>query len=265
MKASENKKTGGANGLNKRVDKKSVGIRWNSARYFQIGLILSLLAVIAIMEIKVGFTTVPENLGKEYILIENASYDFVIEKQVAAVIPEKKVTPRVIQKKTATTVIEVKPDDAVDVIETPTAPSDIEPAIVDKMPSKPVVPTKEPAKELDLINVQFVPVYPGCEYLTTNKEKVACMSSKINDFIGRKFRTSDFDYLDQGSLQKIYVQFKINSEGYITDIKARAPDKLLKQEAERVIAQLPTMKPGRQGDVNVDVRYVVPINFKVEN
>lgn len=48
------------------------------------------------------------------------------------------------------------------------------------------------------------------------------------------------------------------------EIKARAPCKELKNEAIRVVNLLPQMEPGKQRGKLVNVKYSLPIAFKVE-
>jgi protein TonB len=122
-------------------------------------------------------------------------------------------------------------------------------------------PTK-PESPKNILSVEHAPVFPGCDASASNAEKVDCMSSKINAFILRKFDSDKFNYLE--GLQRITVQFKINSNGEITDVKALAKDKDLAKEAKRVIEKLPIMKPGKMGDTNVDVLYSIPILFQIQ-
>jgi protein TonB len=146
--------------------------------------------------------------------------------------------------------------------ETPIAAND-DPVIV--APVAPVAPTDpEPKTPKNMTNVEFVPVYPGCESLGSNKEKVACMSSKINRFINKNFRKRLLENLNSNETQRIYVNFKIDSNGYVTDVVAQSHNERLKQEAQRVIRKLPVMKPGKQGDKSVDVLYTVPIAFNIK-
>ena len=70
--------------------------------------------------------------------------------------------------------------------------------------------------------------------------------------------------LNANEMYRIYVNFKIDSKGYVTDVIANSKNHNLKDEALRVIKNLPTMKPGKQGDKNVDVLYTVPIIFKIQ-
>ena len=59
------------------------------------------------------------------------------------------------------------------------------------------------------------------------------------------------------------MKFKIDSNGFIADVVANSHNVYLKKEAQRVINNLPVMKPGKQGDKNVDVVYTVPIVFNI--
>ena len=116
-----------------------------------------------------------------------------------------------------------------------------------------------------IIGVEYVPVFPGCEGAGNNQGKIDCMSAKIRAFISKKFDTGKFDYFEPGSIQTIRTFFTINSQGDIVEVKARAKDKKLEEEAKRVISTLPYIQPGRQGDTPVNVTYAVPIHFQVNN
>ena len=70
--------------------------------------------------------------------------------------------------------------------------------------------------------------------------------------------------LSSGSIQRIFVMFKIEKNGDIVDVRARAPHKTLEKEAIRVIGKLPKMVPGKQRNKPVGVKYSLPITFKIE-
>jgi len=111
--------------------------------------------------------------------------------------------------------------------------------------------------------IEDVPVYPGCK--GTKAELKECLQEKVAQHVGRKFNAdlaSDLG-LSPG-VKKIFVMFKIDKTGNITDIQARAPHKRLEAEAIRVIETLPKMTPGRQRGRAVGVKYSLPIAFKVE-
>jgi protein TonB len=68
-----------------------------------------------------------------------------------------------------------------------------------------------------------------------------------------------------GITGKVYLQFVIDSNGRVTGIQKRGPDKLLENEAVRIIASLPKVKPGEQRGKKVSVKYSIPINFIMQN
>jgi protein TonB len=250
--------------LSKRADKKRVNLPWNHSLFFQVGLIVSLLVVFFIMESSFELKTThraptdTSHLDEPFTL-----HDFIIEvpEVVKPSFREVIKKPKVNITKPISTVIKVMPNSTA-TIETNTATTDV---TIESNPTKTsVIKTENSMGPKNLLNVEFVPVFPGCESLGTNQEKIDCMSSKIGAFVQRKFRTEQFDYLNSETKHKVYVRFKINANGDITDIKARAANRDLEAEGMRVIGKLPSMKPGRQGDVNVDVLYTVPIVFKVD-
>ena len=110
--------------------------------------------------------------------------------------------------------------------------------------------------------IENVPVYPGC---TGNNEKLKkCMSDKITKFVGKNFNVDLAQNLDlKEGKHRISVQFQIDKDGFISDVKARAPHPDLKDEAIRIINLLPKMKAGMSKGKNVNVRYNLPIVFKV--
>ncbi len=108
--------------------------------------------------------------------------------------------------------------------------------------------------------IENVPIFPGCEKLTTNDEKRACFSQKMQEHVKKHFRYPD-TALELGIQGRVHVQFKINREGNISDIRMRGPDSNLEKEAARIIAALPRMTPGKQRGRNVTVPYSIPINF----
>jgi len=251
--------------LSTREDKKRVNIRWNHGLYFQIGLIVSLIIVFFVMEANIGYV-MPDEVANEPTVLDEPyrinKYD-VFKPEIVTATPQKKVVVQqpVIKNTPIIDIIDVRKDTDVTVIETPTKPLDVTPVKVDP----PVIPTPvKTNKTLDITQVEFVPIFPGCESMGSNKEKVDCMSSKIGEFINNKFNKDRFTGLNAGEIQRIYVQFKIDAMGNVTDVNARALNSALEKEGERVISKLPKMKPARQGNTNVDVLYVVPIAFKVE-
>ena len=97
------------------------------------------------------------------------------------------------------------------------------------------------------------------------------------DIALRNFIADNIKYPEEarakGLSGKVFVQFVINKEGYIENVKvARGVDPLLDAEAIRVIQSLPKWKPGEQSEridgekvwVPKNVSFVVPVNFSLD-
>ena len=249
--------------LSKREDKKSVNHNWNSRLYFQLGLIVSLLITGVVLESTIGLTINYASNEKEFGIEEPPMITYVIEEPKVVEVPKpvKKVKPAP-KKPVVTSVFTPVKNDA-NVVETPVAPTTVTEAPVSppvETPSTPVVDNRK----RNIMEVEFVPLFPGCENLGDHEARVACMSDKVKRFISRKFDVDKFHYLDSGAMVRIYVEFTIDKSGNVSEIIARAPDKKLEEEASRVISKLPEMTPGRQSNVPVDVQYLVPIVFRIQ-
>lgn len=69
---------------------------------------------------------------------------------------------------------------------------------------------------------------------------------------------------EQGIQGRVSVQFVINKDGSIVDVKPlRSPDQHLADEAVRVVKSMPKWKPARQGNKPVRMRYVLPVMFRL--
>lgn len=111
--------------------------------------------------------------------------------------------------------------------------------------------------------IEEVPIYPGCT--GTKQEMTDCLNSKIKSFVAKNFDDSMVQNLGLSSgKKKIYVVFRIDETGNITEINARAPHEELKKEAIRVASLLPKLQPGKQRGKAVGMRYTLPISFNVK-
>lgn len=128
---------------------------------------------------------------------------------------------------------------------------------------------REEVVEEEIADVPFavienVPIYPGCENERGNDAKKRCMSEKVSSFINKKFNTDLASELGLDGRQRISVQFKIDKNGKVIDVRARAPHPRLEKEAVRVVESLPDMTPGKQRGKPVGVLYSLPIVFEIQ-
>jgi len=108
--------------------------------------------------------------------------------------------------------------------------------------------------------VENAPIFPGCE---DAPDPSACFQEKIQSHISKNFRYPQ-EAQEKGIQGRVSILFLIDSEGNITNIATRGPDKSLEEEALRIISKLPQMKPGSQQGKNVNVPFSIPITFKLQ-
>lgn len=128
----------------------------------------------------------------------------------------------------------------------------------------------EEVEEEEIVDVPFaviedVPIYPGCENLNNNAERKKCMEDKVMKFVQTNFNTELAGELGLEGRQRINVQFKIDRNGDVVNVRARAPHPRLEQEAVKLVQRLPKMTPGKQRGKPVGVLYALPILFQVES
>ncbi|MEN3323472.1 energy transducer TonB [Mariniflexile soesokkakense] len=243
----------------KKSQKHEINLQKNSSLYFQIGLIVCLLAAYGLLEMKFE-TTLPKVVD---LLPPDETYmvDVTVFKPEAAIVEEpvkQKTSPSTEKYKK---VPDTAPDDFIDKPVKPTTPA--------AQPNNPgdITLVDKPVEPEDVIfeKIEQVPIYPGCENKKSNNEKRKCMSDKITQLIQKKFNTNLGGELGLTGKQVIRTQFKIDKTGHVKDIKVNATHPDLKKEAERVINIIPEMTPGRQFDKNVGVIYTLPIIFQVQD
>ncbi|MFK7747299.1 MAG: energy transducer TonB [Kordia sp.] len=136
--------------------------------------------------------------------------------------------------------------------------------VIEEVEEVEVVEEEEIIEDVPFSVIEDAPIFPGCEKYKSKAERKKCMSEKVQKHVNRKFNTELASDLDLEGVQKIFVVFKIDRQGNITNVRSRAPHPKLAKEAEKVIKSLPKMKPGKQRGKPVGVNYTLPIVFKVQ-
>ncbi|MDR5589260.1 energy transducer TonB [Christiangramia sp. SM2212] len=113
-----------------------------------------------------------------------------------------------------------------------------------------------------------VPAFPGCEQLS-GKAMKDCTVEKITNHVNKNFNTALGKQLKIEGTTRIVVQFKIDKDGSITEVRSRSlADKAnvretLQTEANRVVSSLPKMQPGQKDGKDIAIMYSLPIAFAV--
>ncbi|WP_155839664.1 peptidylprolyl isomerase [Aquimarina latercula] len=111
--------------------------------------------------------------------------------------------------------------------------------------------------------VEKVPKTQNCKDLTNNEEVKKCVSDEIKQFVNRNFNVDIAESIGLTGVNRIFVRFKIDTLGNITEVQSRGPAIELEEEANRVISSLPKMIPGESNGEKVNVLYSLPIVFQV--
>lgn len=110
---------------------------------------------------------------------------------------------------------------------------------------------REISKDELYMIVEEMPEFPGGEL-------------ELRKFLAENVRYPE-DAKEQKKAGKVFVGFVIDKEGFVRDVELRRgiDCESINNEAIRVVKTLPQWKPGKQRGQNVNVSFVVPINFQL--
>ena len=227
----------------------------NSGLYFTIGLCLMLFVTKGLLNYK--------TYDKQDIALEMLQLDEVEEEEIP--ITEQLQTPPPPPPPPAAPEVITIVEDVVEIEETviESTETDMEEAIEVEVAIDDVdVEEVEEDVSVPFAVVENVPVWPGCK--GKNLELRKCFQEKMIEHV-----TKNFEYpaiaIEMGGNGRVFVLFNIDSEGKVSSIRTRGPDKILEKEAERIISLIPKMIPGKQRGRSVSVPYSLPINFTLAN
>lgn len=112
--------------------------------------------------------------------------------------------------------------------------------------------------------VESKPIFPGCENLATENEKFMCFIKNIKQYIAENYEFPELAR-QMGIQGKVYINFVIEKNGKVSNVTiARGVDKLIDDEAIRIIKLLPKFIPAMQRGKPVRMEYTVPINARLQ-
>ena len=233
-----------------------VNVGRNSSLYFAVGLNVMLLFTYLGLEHK--------TYDYNEITIDTLMLDDNMDEDIPITTIEATPPPPPAQKQIVTEVLNVV-EDVVDVEESIIESTEIgQDDTIDErevgIDDVAVVEVEEDI-EVAFAIIEKVPIFPGCK--GNNTALRACFEKKMQDHLQKNFRYPQAA-AELNIYGKVFVLFVIDKHGNVVGVKSRGPNRLLEEEAERIINLLPKMKPGRQRDKNVSVPYSIPINFKLE-
>ncbi|KGL58528.1 BlaR1 peptidase M56 [Polaribacter sp. Hel1_85] len=113
---------------------------------------------------------------------------------------------------------------------------------------------------VSFMTIDKAPTFPGCE--TGDKY---CFSKMVQMHFGKNFNADLPNQLGlETGKKRVFIAFKIDKEGKVVQIKARAPHPKLKAEVIRVMSTLPKMIPGEDNGNKVAVKYSIPFTLHID-
>lgn len=242
----------------------------NSTIYFQLGLIATMLVVLFVLEIQFKQDVKePETIAftpsDEDILI--ADYTIIERKEVVK--PQNKVEKQSPKLPNEIENVEMK-DDETEVKETElksesnTSSEDVENTESENN-NENNTPANAPKKDVNIFNVEQLPMFPECRGLSRSEQK-ACFDSQLMKAIVRNLNYPEKD-LRNGNQGTALIEFVIDEKGNVVNVKAldnkRATENM-QEAAKKAVKKLPKLIPAKQGNDNVRIKYTIPISFRIQ-
>ena len=200
------------------------------------------------------------NLSYQY-----ATNDKVVREEdpVAIELPTPEMPQQVPPQPVLTQEIEVVENDkpVEEVLIGNTDPSDPTPPALPE--SIPVVEDENPEIVVPFAVIEDKPLFQECKNVPRS-EQMSCFKEHLDKHVKNNFRYPQAA-LDMGIEGRVNVSFRINTDGTITILGVRGTDRILEDEAKRIISTIPKLIPGKQRNKPTAVTFAYPINFKLSH
>lgn len=117
-----------------------------------------------------------------------------------------------------------------------------------------------PENRMILKDVDFPPVYEGCEGLSKEETK-NCFINKVSTFIKQEFNLELLKELNLSEPKQVDTFFIINESGKLTGMKVRNSEVAIQGEILRVLRKTPVMKPAVHEGKSVSVLCSIIIKY----
>ena len=220
--------------------------------FMQIGLVLALFVTYVAIE-KKTYDKIYGNLGS-FNMNQELEEEIPITQKIEQVQP--KTPPPPAPEKIE--IVENEKEIEETVLESTETDQTEEIVVIEEMEEE-----EEIVEDVNFMIIEDVPTYPGCS--GNNQERKDCFSRMVQKHFGKKFNADLPNELGLSTGKKrVFIGFKIDKNGNVVDIQTRAPHPKIKDEVEKVMSQLPKMKPGKQRGKPVGVKYSIPFTLIVE-
>ena len=224
----------------------NVDLEKDKSIYFQVGLAVTLLAFCGIFWISVSSKEAPKMVQEEQVVEATEIVEIIKPEEVK----EKKDMPKQTVK-VMSDILKIVEDDAkiineLDFFAEPDENMVVQP--IDYGGSAEGVLADEDAP---FVSVEEMPKFQGGDF------------SKFSKWVQKNCQYPIMAQ-ETGIQGIVHIQLVVEKDGSLSVVEVlRSPDKLLTDEALRVIKKSPKFTPGKQRGVPVRVQFVLPVRFKL--
>ncbi|MFT6638484.1 MAG: TonB family protein [Flavobacterium sp.] len=238
----------------------------NSFAYFQIGLIVTMVVTLFVLEYKFEHRKEINRDGNTITINEEPTFRY------NPIVPESKPVARIekpVVKVNRTSHVFKKVDDS-QILKPLTNVTPVEnntSNVVNEEPKQ--LTTNEPvvakAENPTIFSVEQLPMFEACKGLARSEQK-ECFDSQLAKAISRNLTYPESDY-ESGKQGTALVEFIIDEKGNITNVvsvdnKRATYD--MRMAAEKAIKKIPRITPAKQGNESVKIKYIIPVSFKLK-
>jgi len=248
-----------------RPDVKFKGKVNNSFTYFQIGLIVTMVVTLFVLEYKFDHNEAVTRGCPEVSLIEESLFRY------NPIVPESKPIARIEKPvvKVNKTIPVFKKVDNNKVLNPETNNVPAENNTTNEVNSEPKeFPIKgivESPSENTIFSVEQLPMFDACKGIPRSEQK-ECFDSQLAKAISRNLTYPESDY-ESGKQGTALVEFVIDEKGNITNVASvdnKRATYEMRMAAEKAIKKIPKIIPAKQGKEPVKIKYIIPVSFRLK-
>lgn len=114
---------------------------------------------------------------------------------------------------------------------------------------------------IPFMKVDKTPRFQNCKNVSES-ESFECFKKELDAHIARNFKYPK-EAAEKSLQGRVNILFSIGTDGKVSIKSMKGGEKVLQEEAKRLIETLPQLIPGQHQGKNVAVTFIYPINFKL--
>ena len=239
----------------------------NSFAYFQIGLIVTMVVTLFVLEYKFENKTPTSREREDVTIIEEDVFRY--NPIVPASKPVARIEKPVAKVNKLSPVFKKVDNDKVIKPVSNTVPNQ-DNNTTNENPVEPKEPTtntsvNEPVEKPTIFSVEQLPMFEACKGLSRGEQK-ECFDSQLAKAISKNLTYPESDY-ENGKQGTALVEFIIDEKGNITNVTSvdnKRATYEMRMAAEKAIKKIPRIIPAKQGKESVKIKYIIPVSFKIK-